>query len=207
MPPRPKFTKQEIVAAGLKVARERGIEAVSTRDIAAVLGVSTRPIFTYFRSMDELKAEVYQEAEEIYRGYVQEGLKEKVPFLGVGMQYIRFAKEEPQLYRMLFLSPPVKGYSNVMGQLENSQAMLRESIRQIYHMDDMAADQYFRDMWLVVHSLATLTVTGSAPYTEEEMGSILTEFSVSICKAYKEIPGFFEGKFDKDAVFRELVSK
>ena len=112
MPPRPKFTKQEIVAAGLKVARERGMEAVSTRDIAAVLGVSTRPIFTYFRSMDELKAEVYQEAEEIYRGYVQEGLKEKVPFLGVGMQYIRFAKEEPQLYRMLFLSPPVKGYNS-----------------------------------------------------------------------------------------------
>ena len=50
MPPKPKFTKQEIVAAGLEVARERGAEAVSTRDIAAVLGVSTRPIFTYFRS-------------------------------------------------------------------------------------------------------------------------------------------------------------
>ena len=62
-------------------------------------------------------------------------------------------------------------------------------------------------MWLVVHSLATLTVTGNAPYTEEEMGNILTEFSVSIFKAHKEIPGFFEGTFDKDAVFRELVSK
>ncbi len=207
MPPKPKFTKQEIVAAGLEVARERGAEAVSTRDIAAVLGVSTRPIFTYFRSMDELKEEVYQEAEEIYRAYIQEGLKQKIPFLGVGMQYIRFAKDEPQLYRMLFLSPPAEGHNNVMGQLENSQAMLRESIKQIYHMDDKAADQYFRDMWLVVHSLATLTVTGNAPYTEEEMSSILTEFSVSVCKAYKEIPGFFEGKFDKDVVFRELVSK
>lgn len=207
MPPRPKFTKQEIVAAGLKVARERGMEAVSTRDIAAVLGVSTRPIFTYFHSMDELKAEVYQEAEEIYRAYVQEGMKQKIPFLGVGMQYIRFAKEEPQLYRMLFLSSPAEKNSHVMRQLENSQSMLRESIRQIYHMNDRDADQYFRDMWLVVHSLATLTVTGNAPYTEEEMSGILTEFSVSVCKAQKEIPGFFEGKFDKDAVFRELVSK
>lgn len=207
MPPRPKFTKQEIVAAGLKVARERGMEAVSTRDIAAVLGVSTRPIFTYFHSMDELKAEVYQEAEEIYRAYVQEGMKQKIPFLGVGMQYIRFAKEEPQLYRMLFLSSPAGKNSHVMRQLENSQSMLRESIRQIYHMNDRDADQYFRDMWLVVHSLATLTVTGNAPYTEEEMSGILTEFSVSVCKAQKEIPGFFEGKFDKDAVFRELVSK
>lgn len=207
MPPRPKFTKQEIVAAGLTVARERGMEAVSTRDIAAVLGVSTRPIFTYFHSMDELKAEVYQEAEEIYRAYVQEGMKQKIPFLGVGMQYIRFAKEEPQLYRMLFLSSPAEGCNNVMRQLENSQSMVRESIKQIYHMNDRDADQYFRDMWLVVHSLATLTVTGNAPYTEEEMSGILTGFSVSVCKAQKEIPGFFEGKFDKDAVFRELVSK
>lgn len=207
MPPRPKFTKQEIVAAGLKVARERGMGAVSTRDIAAVLGVSTRPIFTYFRSMEELKAEVYQEAEGIYRAYVQEGMKQKIPFLGVGMQYIRFAKEEPQLYRMLFLSSPAKGCNNVMRQLESSQSMVRESIKQIYHMNDRDADQYFRDMWLVVHSLATLTVTGNAPYTEEEMSGILTGFSVSVCKAQKEIPGFFEGKFDKDAVFRELVSK
>ena len=53
----------------------------------------------------------------------------------------------------------------------------------------------------------TLIVTDDCPYTDEEMFAVGTEISLSICKAYKEIPGLAEGKFDKDALFRELVQK
>lgn len=52
MPPKPKFTREEIVAAALQVVRTRGLEALTTREIAAELGTSTRPIFTYFESME-----------------------------------------------------------------------------------------------------------------------------------------------------------
>ena len=55
MPPKVKFQKEEIVAAAADVAREKGAQAVTARDVAAKLGVSTRPIFTYFDTMDELK--------------------------------------------------------------------------------------------------------------------------------------------------------
>ena len=60
-----------------------------------------------------------------------------------------------------------------------------------------------------MHSLATLVVTGTGgcPYSEEEMGHILTGFSVSLCKSIKEIPGFVENKYDRDAIFQELVEK
>ena len=77
----------------------------------------------------------------------------------------------------------------------------------IYHLDEAAADCYFRDMWLMVHGLATLIVTDSCPYTDAEMSAILTECSLSLCKACKEIPGFAQGTFDRDAIFRELVQK
>ena len=59
----------------------------------------------------------------------------------------------------------------------------------------------------MVHSLATLIVTGDCPYSDREIGSILTGFSLSICKAIKEVPGFVAGTFDRDAVFRALVGK
>jgi hypothetical protein len=39
------------------------------------------------------------------------------------------------------------------------------------------------------------------------MSHVLTEVSLSVCKAYKEVPGLAEGRFDRDAVFQELVSK
>ena len=62
-------------------------------------------------------------------------------------------------------------------------------------------------MWLVVYSLATLTVTGGCRYSDAEIGAILTGFSLSVCKAIKEIPGFTDGSFDRDAQFRELIGK
>ena len=72
---------------------------------------------------------------------------------------------------------------------------------------EQEADRYFRDLWLVVHSLSTLIVTGECPYSDREIGQILTGFSVSIFKAIKEIPGFVEGDFDRDATFRDLIQK
>ena len=129
-----------------------------------------------------------------------------IPFLGIGMQYIRFAKEEPELYRLLFLTTHTCESSSVTAALNHSQDLVRESLKRTYNIDAPAANRYFRDMWLVVHSLATLIVNGECSYSDKETGDILTGFSVSICKAIKEIPGFVENSFDRDAIFHELVS-
>ena len=206
MPPKVKFTKEEIVNAALDVARVKGVGAVTTRDIGAALGVSTRPIFTYFNSMDEVRAEMRRSAEALYRKYIAEGLTAEVPFLGVGMKYIAFAREEPALYRLLFLSPDENGQSGAMAALKTAQTLTRESIQRVYRMDEATADHYFRDMWLVVHSIATLSVTGGCPYSDDEIGKILTGFSVSLCMAIKEIDGFESGNFDRDEVFRKLIN-
>ena len=207
MPPKTKYTKEEIVRAALKAASLHGIGAVTAREVAKELGVSTRPIFTYYESMDQLRLDVYEAAKEVYREYVLRGLREPVPFLGIGHQYIRFAREEPELYKLLFLTGPEKGHGGAMEALRLSQDLARESLMRIYHMDARQADGYFRDLWLVVFSFATMIVTDDCPYTDEEMSAVLTEISLSVCKAYKEIPGLPEGHFDKDAVFRELVNK
>ena len=207
MAPRNKYTREEMIEAAVRVVREKGIDALTAKALAGELGVSTQPVFTRFHTIEEAKREVRTAAERVYDSYVEDGLYMKVSFLGVGMQYIRFAKEEPQLYRLLFLTTNEGGNSSVMDALHHSQDLVRDSLQQIYHIDAQTADRYFRDMWLVVHSLATLVVTGGCPYSEEEMEHILTGFSVSLCKAIKEIPGFAENHYDHDALFRKLVEK
>ena len=104
MPPKAKFTKEEIISAALGVARRSGIDAVTAREIGAALGVSTRPIFTYYNTMDEMKSDVTAAAKELYASYIQRGLSMPVPFLGAGIQFIQFAKDEPELYKLLFLT-------------------------------------------------------------------------------------------------------
>ena len=205
MPPKVKFQKEEIIAAAVQITREKGISAVTAREVGAALGVSSRPLFTYFDTVDELKREVYRYAKKLYQDYVKEGLTAEIPFLGVGQNYIRFAKEEPELYKYLFLNPPDGVKGSAMEGLKLSQALVRASLMRIYHMDEDTADKYFRDLWLVAYSMTTLIVTGECPYTDAEISAMFTEFSVSICKAYKEIPGLPAGDFDKDAVFRKLI--
>lgn len=206
MPPSVKFTKEEIVEAALQVTREGGIGSLTARSLAAELGASTRPMFTYFDSMDALKHEVHEAAKGLYRSYVERGLAEPIPFLGVGRSYIRFAKEEPELYKLLFLQRPDGANGGAVEALALSQDLVRTSLMRIYRMDAEQADCYFRDLWLVAFSFATLIVTDDCPYTDEQMSAIFTEVSLSICMAYKEIPGLHRGDFDRDAIFRELTS-
>lgn len=207
MPPKVKFTSNEIIEAAVKITRTKGIAAVTAREVGATLGVSSRPLFTYFDTVEELKREVYLYAKNLYKEYVENGLKAEIPFLGVGQQYLRFAKEEPNLYKYLFLTPPDGVRGGVMEGLKLSQDLARESLMRIYNMDADTADKYFRDLWLVAYGFTTMIAIGECPYTDEQISAIFTEFSLSICKAYKEIPGLPDGKFDKNAIFKELVKK
>lgn len=202
MAPKNKFTKEEMAEAALRVVRAKGVECLTAKTIADELGTSTRPIFTGFGSMDEVRQAVYAAAVRVYDGYTSAGLKEDIPFLGVGKSYIRFAREEPELYRLLFLTRVPE--CSAIASMQHLQALVRPTVMNIYHITAGEADLYFRDLWLVAHSLSTLIVTGGCTYSDQEIGQILTGFSVSIFKSIKEIPGFAADTFDRDTVFRAI---
>ena len=205
MPPRAKFSREEIVEAALQLTRESGPGAVTARDIAARLNVSTRPIFTYFKTMDELKGAARAAAESLYRERIERGLRAKIPFLGVEMEYLRFACDEPQLYRLLFLTRPEDGNAGAMAAMRRTQAQVCESLMKTYQIQAGEADWYFRNMWLAAHSLATLAVTVGPVCDMDEMRTILTEFSLSLLKAIKTIPGIAAGDIDRKAAFEDIL--
>jgi len=205
MPPRVKFTKEEIVEAALRVTREGGIDSLTARSLASELGASTRPMFTYFETVDELKHEVHEAAKGIYKTYIVRGLAEPVPFLGVGQNTIRFAREEPELFRLLFLQKPDGADGGAAEALAFSQDLVRDSIMGIYKMDAYEADCYYRNLWLIAFSFCAMIAAGECPYTDEQMSAMFTEVSLAVCKAYKDIPGLPRGDYDRDAIFRELT--
>ena len=205
MAPKNKFSKEEMVEAAMRVVRAKGIAGLTAKTMADELGTSTQPVFTVFGSMDTVRQEVYAAAVRVYDGYADAGLKENIPFFGVGMQYIRFAREEPELYRFLFLTRTQDQEYSAMKSMRHLQELVRPTLVSIYHITAEEADLYFRDLWFVVHSLSTLIVTGDCPYSDREIGQILTGFSISIFKSIKEIPGFAAGAFDRDVTFRALI--
>ena len=66
MPPAARITKEMILNTVLDITREAGFEAVNARSIAGRLQCSTRPIFTCYSSMEELKAGFLDFAYDFY---------------------------------------------------------------------------------------------------------------------------------------------
>lgn len=207
MPPKKIVTREQILDAAMEITRNSGIDAVTARSIAAALGVSTHPIFTYFDTINSIKDDVLVSARVLYHEYILQGLDEKIPFLGVGHQFLILAKNEPELFKMLFFKTTPDGRKHAYDEFEFTLALVVESVMKIYNVDKHTAECYYRNLWLMSLSFATLIVTGNCTYTDEEMLLILTQTSLATYKAIKEIPGFIDGDFDKDWIFTQLSLK
>ena len=73
MPPKAKFTKEQVISAALDVVESEGADALTARKLGEKLGSSARPVFTVFNGMDEVQAGVIAEANAVYGGFVERG--------------------------------------------------------------------------------------------------------------------------------------
>lgn len=192
MPPKAKFTKEEIIAAALEIVRERGFDALTARALGERLGSSARPIFTVFCSMEEVQKEVRAAARALYNSYVREALCEKkgnVPhFKCVGQQYIRFAASEPKLFQLLFMKEQeqMPDFQNVLPLIETNYEDILVSIEEEYKVERSQSLWLYRHLWVYTHGIATLCATRMCGFTGEEISVMMTEVFKSLLKEMKK---------------------
>lgn len=176
MPPKAKFTKEEILNAGMAILRERDISAVTAREIGNYLGSSARPIFTVFKNMSEVIDGIENKAREIYSDYVHKGLQQDNAFKGVGQAYIAFAIEEPKLFELLFmrkLSDDI-GLNKILPEIDDNYSDILKSITENYPVTTDEAVMLYRHLWIYSHGIATLCASSMYRFSEEEISSMLT---------------------------------
>lgn len=190
MPPKAKFTKEEIIQAALNIVRADGFDALTARALGAELGSSARPIFTVFQSMEEVQQEVVDIAKQFYADYVNDGLYQtKMPaFKGVGMQYICFALAEPKLFQILFMSERAEKPTvmDVLPAIEGSYSRILSSIQNCYSLTQSDSEWLYRHLWIYTHGIAVLCATNMCTFTLEEIGKMLTEVFIAVLKEIKE---------------------
>ena len=178
MPPKAKLTKEQIIESAVEEVRACGYEALNARSLASRLGCSTTPIFSCFKNMEEVKKEVVRRATEVYSSFIDEGLAKTMPFKGVGQGYIRFAKAEPQLFQLLFMTSHDKAAAlpaadpnspRVADAAEAASGLSREKVKKLY-----------LEMWIFTHGIAVMLATKIADFTEEEISSMLTDAFMGI---------------------------
>lgn len=189
MPPKAKFTREEIIQAALSIVREKGSDALTARALGTKLGSSARPIFTVFRSMEEVEQAVAAAAKKRYAEYVREGLRQtRLPaFKGVGVQYVQFALEEPKLFQLLFMSaqPGEPTLMNVLPAIEEHYDQIVLSIKEQYGLDEEASNRLYRHLWIYTHGIAVLCVTNMCSFAPEDIWSMMTEVFTGVLKEIK----------------------
>jgi len=114
MPPKTKVTAEMVVNAAIEVARQSGYESINARTVSGQLHCSTQPVMYHFSTIESLKKAAYKRLDQLHSEYMMNTRPGQDPILGIGLNYIRFAVEEPQLFRFLFQS----GYAEENNLLE-----------------------------------------------------------------------------------------
>lgn len=174
MAPKVKITKEEIVEAAIKLVRQRGEIALNARNIATALNCSTQPIFSNFSSMEELRMAVIAQADKLCNQYIKDEVASGIypAYKATGMAYIRFAKEESELFKLLYMRdrsqevvPKEMALDNEMEGLLHDNTGLAGAQAELFHLE----------MWAFVHGIATMFATGFLNLDWELVSKILTD--------------------------------
>ncbi len=173
MPPRFKFTREEITRAALDLTRKAGPDGLTARALAEALGSSVKPIFGLFKNMEEVQGAVLSAAQDLYQSYLAKEMAagKYPPYKASGMGYIRFAREEKELFKLLFMcdrkgEPPEPGREMdvIIPLIMKSTGLSREK-----------AERFHLEMWIFVHGVASMIATSYLDWEVETVSGVLTD--------------------------------
>ena len=173
MPPKPKFSKEEIVEAAIDLVRNRGAEALSARELGNYLGISSRPIFTAFENMEDLKSSVIKECIKLFEQRCKKEIDEsRFPqYKAIGSAYIRFSVEEKNIFKLLFMrdrSDELQ-YGYDAFDIPLMSAMKQSGV------EGNVAELLHTEMWIWVHGVATMLATGYVDWNSELISKMMTD--------------------------------
>lgn len=182
MPPKIKITKDDIIKAAVDIVRNSGAEAINARNVAAVLNCSTQPVFSNFKTMEELRLAVVQKADELCNEYIKYETERGVypVYKASGMAYIRFAKEEKELFKLLYMR-------NRSNETETDFKITNQMETVVHDNTGLQGDKlklFHLEMWMYVHGIATLFATGFLDLDWELVSKMLSDAYQGLKKQY-----------------------
>lgn len=181
MPPKNKYTSEQIIECAVELTRECGYESLTARGVGKRLGISSQPVYTAFENMDELKKAVVKYAEGVYERFcVSEKERGEYPaYKCYGMAYVRFAMEEKELFRLLYMRDR-KQEDNEDGGLDEVVGVIEKQTG----LDSHRARQFHLEMWSAVHGIAAMIATGYHMWSIDDVSRMLTDVYTGLRLAY-----------------------
>lgn len=183
MPPKVKVSREEILQAATALVRKSGADALGARTLASALNCSTQPIFSNFATMEDLRIAVVAEAERICGAYMQAeiGRGEFPAYKASGMAYIRFAGEEKELFKLLYMRDRTDEIVPESSALEDRMEFL---VQQNTGLDEQESKLFHLEMWAFVHGIAVMNATRFVELDGALISRMLTDAYLGLRKQY-----------------------
>ena len=183
MPPKIKITKENVINTAVNLVRAYGESALNARTIADVLACSTQPIFSNFSTMEALKEAVIEGAEALANEYVKREMEsgEYPAYKANGMAYIRFAKEEKELFKLLYMRARKP---EIMGEEKEDFLQMVRLLGDSVGLCVDDAKLFHLEMWAYVHGIACMFATGYLELRWELVEKMLTDAYQGLRKTY-----------------------
>ena len=182
MPKKPTTTKEAMIDGAFRLIREQGHEALTVRNLASFLGCSTQPIMYQFPDTNILKDMAYRKADAFHSEYILAA----GDLLEIGVRYIRFAKEEPHLFRFLFQSGRFSGLSleDLIRAPEAAEVLAAVSKEEELTTEE--AVTFFEPLVALVHGYASLIANNRMKYESDAIRKALLMIAEGIEKERKQ---------------------
>ena len=176
MPPKAKYSREEIIQKAFEMARKNGIDSVVARELGKALGTSSSPIFTAFKNMEELQKEVRKVALREFEAYVADALNYTPAFKYVGMKMIEFAMREPKLFQLVYMREHGESqtYDMLIGELGDTVEVCIDIMQKDYALNRQEAELLFNQVWLHTFGICVLVAGKVCHLTPEEISEMLS---------------------------------
>lgn len=171
MPPKPKFTRDEIAAIAYQMIKEGGVSSLTARDLGSRMGTSARPIFTLFKNMEEVKQAARALAVQEFMDHIRDFRDFSPAFKRIGMAIVSYGIHEPELFKLLFLQEHPKGVSfeQSLLDMDGMDETCIQLVMQDYGLSRENATLLFQQMWTASLGMGTMCAMGMCCLTEEEI--------------------------------------
>lgn len=173
MPRQAQFSKESIIDVSIGIIRTQGAEALSARSICKEMGCSVSPLFRAYSNMEEIFTDVRKTAEKIFSDYVDDVCEYVPAFKEFGDRLVSFSREEPNIFRYLFLD------RNSVSQVATDKAMeCLSQTEESFRLTPEQAEYIYRQLWTFICGLAQLVNKDPDTYSEAHVSEMLsTQFT------------------------------
>ena len=168
-----KITKEMILDTAFSIARREGLNSISNRRIAMELNSSIRPIYYQFKNTEELKLELGKKIDTYFYDYLLNNKLGNMPlYKQIGINYIRFSRDEKKLFKILFMSDNKLLPSDFI--LDTDYMKIKDIIRISTNLSDKDIKSFHLKMWLFTHGIATLSANDTILFTDKQISDLLS---------------------------------